>query len=704
MMKENNKDILWRVYLVYFGFILIAILVIGKTLALQFDGMSNVFSTNSGENEVMPTRSVSRIPRRGEILDINYTPLVTSVSFYDIHMDPTVVKQEIFDRDIHELALQLSALYPQKTTGEWERYIRQARSQKKRYLVIKRQATIEERKILATFPIFKLGRLKGGFIDSDETIIRKRPHGELLRRTLGYYRPEEKKTKALRVGIEGAYNDWLGGEFGEEIEQKYGNGWKKTGQIVREAVEGANVVTTIDLEIQEVAHAELQRQLQQQNAKNGVVIVMEVKTGYIKAISSLSKGVDGAYYETFNHAIGSKEVPGSTFKLASLMALLEDKKVSVHDKVDANGKYRFYDVEMTDHDGGFGKITIQEAFEKSSNVFSKIVYDAYKTNPTGFISRLRSFGIGDTLGLPMRGEVEPVMYYPGHANWSGISLPWMAVGYEVQMTPLQTLAFYNAVANNGRFMKPQFVKEIRRGQELVTSFAPIAIREKICSDATVKTLQNCLAGVVQNGTGRALRSAYLDIAGKTGTARILNDDNSYGEKGSYKYQASFAGYFPADEPIYSAIVVISAPTSEIYGARVSGTVFAAIANKVYASTLKYHQAINEANELKKEMPVSKSGNRSDIEKMFRYMKIPFSAGVEGDWVTTARKESFVEFQERFVGVDTVPNVVGMSAKDAVYLMERTGLKVRLEGYGTVVQQSVAPGTKVFNTTVQLILK
>lgn len=703
-MKENNKDIMWRVYLVYAGFLLIAAVVIVRTFMLQFEGITNVFSTNSGMDEKMPTRSVARVPRRGEILDINYNPLVTSVSFYDIHMDPTVVKQEIFDEKVHDLAIQLSGLYPHKTTGEWERYIRQARAQKKRYLSIKRQATIEEKKILSTFPIFELGRLKGGFIDSDETILRKRPHGELLRRTLGYYRPEEGRTAALRVGIEGAYNEWLGGEMGEEIEQKYGNGWKKTGQIVREAVEGANVVTSIDLEIQEVAHSELQKQLQLQNAKNGVVIVMEVKTGYIKAISSLTKGVDGNYYETYNHAIGSKEVPGSTFKLASLMALLEDKKVSVHDMVDANGKYRFFDAEMTDHDGGYGKITIQQAFEKSSNVFSKIVYDAYKTNPTGFISRLRSFGIGDTLGLPIKGEVEPVMYYPGHANWSGISLPWMAVGYEVQMTPLQTLAFYNAVANNGRFMKPQFVKEVRRGQEVVQAFAPIVMREKICSDATVKTLQKCLAGVVQNGTGRALKSAFLEIAGKTGTARILNDDNTYGEKGSYKYQASFAGYFPADEPIYSAIVVISAPTSEIYGARVSGTVFSAIANKVYASTLKYHQAINEAKELRKEMPISKSGNRNDIEKMFRYLKVPFTSLAEGDWVTTAKKETFVEFQERFVGVDTVPNVIGMSAKDAVYLIERTGMRVRMVGYGTVVQQSIAPGAKVYNGTVELTLK
>jgi len=701
---KENKIISFRVHLIYVGFILIMLLALGKTAALQLEGRSEIFTTNDGVQEKMPTRTVKREPRRGEILDVNYNPMVTSVSFYDIHMDPTVVDQKIFDEGINELAQGLSEMYSIRSASEWERYIRSARAQKKRYLLIKRKATIEEKKQLATLPIFNKGRLKGGLIDSEETIVRKRPHGELLKRTIGYYRAPEKKKGELRVGIEGAFNEYLAGEFGEEIEQKYGNGWKKTGQIIRESVEGANVITSIDLEIQEVAHTELERQLRNQDAKHGSVIVMDVKTGFVKAIASLTKATDGNYYESFNHAIGTKEVPGSTFKLASLMALLEDDKVKVSDKVNATGEYHFYNNVMKDHDGGYGTITIKEAFEKSSNVFTKIVHNAYKGNQEAFVNRLKSFGLGDSLGLDIRGEVKPTLYHPKHPNWSGISLPWMAVGYEVQQTPMQTLAFYNAVANNGKFVKPQFVQEIRRGQEVIKKFEPIVLHNQICKKSTIQVLKSCLEGVMTNGTGRALKSSFFTIAGKTGTARILNADNSYGDKGSYKYQASFVGYFPADDPIYSCIVVISEPKSEIYGARVSGTVFAAIANKVYASRLKYHDAINEQKQRIAEAPISQNGNRSDLEKLFRSFKIKHSIMDDGEWLTTTKKEEKIELEQRLVSDGIVPNVIGMSAKDAVFLIQKTGMRVKLIGYGTVYQQSVLPGTSVSEGTVILHLK
>lgn len=702
-MKEN-KSIYLRAYLIYFGFVLIMAIVIGKTVMLQFEGRSEVFTTNDGVQEKMPTRTVKRIPRRGEILDANYNPMVTSVSFYDIHMDPTVIEQKLFDEGINELGQGLSEMYPVRSASEWERYIRSARSQKKRYLLIKRKATIEEKKELSNLPIFNKGRLKGGLIDSEETIVRKRPHGELLKRTLGYYRAPERRKGELRVGIEGAYNNYLAGEFGEEIEQKYGNGWKKTGQIIRESVEGANVITSIDLEIQEVAHTELERQLRNQDARHGSVIVMDVKTGFVKAIASLTKASDGNYYETFNHAIGTKEVPGSTFKLASLMALLEDDKVKITDQVNASGEYHFYSNVMKDHDGGYGTITIKEAFEKSSNVFTKIVHNAYKGNRESFVNRLRSFGLADSLGLDIKGEVKPTMYYPSHPNWSGISLPWMAVGYEVQQTPMQTLAFYNAVANNGKFMKPQFVQEVRRGQEVVQKFEPVVLHNQICRQSTINILKSCLEGVMINGTGRALKSSYFTIAGKTGTARILNADNTYGEKGSYKYQASFVGYFPADEPMYSCIVVISEPKSDIYGARVSGTVFSAIANKVYASTLRYHEAINEHKQRLAEAPISQNGNRNDLEKVLRSFKVQHTIHDDGEWLSTTKQETSIDLERRYVGTESVPNVVGMSAKDAVFLIQKTGMKVKLVGYGTVYHQSVMAGTTVSDGTVVLQLK
>lgn len=703
-MKNDNKDIYWRAYLIYFGFVIVMLVAIIKTFSLQFEGKNTVFTTNTGFEEKMPTRTVQRTPRRGEILDVNYTPLVTSVSFYDIHMDPTVVPQELFDKEINELCTELAKHFPEKTASEYQLYIRSGREAGKRYLLIKRKATIEERKLLRSFPIFNKGRLKGGLIDTDETVIRKRPHGELLKRTLGYYRPKEGSKSDLRVGIEGAFNEYLSGEPGMEIEQKYGNGWKKTGQIMRESLEGANVVTSIDKEIQEVAHSELELQLKLQGAKNGSVIVMDVKTGFVKAIVSLTKASDGNYYELYNHAIGTKEVPGSTFKLASLMAALEDGRININDKVNSTGNYRFYSSELTDHDGGYGMITIQQAFEKSSNVISKVISKAYRGDSQAFIDRLKSFGLSDSLGLDILGEQKPTFYYPGHPNWSGISVPWMSVGYEVQQTPMQTLAFYNAVANNGKLMKPQFVQEVRRGGELVKRFEPIVLRDKICSQKTIAVLKGCLEGVVKRGTGRALQSSLFTIAGKTGTARILNDNAEYGEKGERKYQASFVGYFPAESPIYSCIVVISAPSQDIYGAKVSGTVFSAIANKVYATQLKYHKAINEKRKQLKEVPSMSAGNRTDLEKVMRTMKIPFSLNEDKEWMTAEREENKILLYGRYIGKTTVPNVRGMNARDAVYLIEKTGMKVQVKGYGTVVSQSVEPGTKVVDGVVVLTLK
>ena len=700
-MTEEKKDIVWRAYLIYFGFVILMLIVVGKTAAIQFEGGEPIFLSSSNGTEKMPTRTVLKEPRRGELLDFNYTPLVTSVSFYDIHMDPTVVDQKIIDTELADLCRELAKKYPVKTAKEYEYMIRKGRANGSRYLLIKRRVTNEERQALRKFPIFKLGRLKGGLIDNEETIIRKRPHGDLLRRTLGYVKPRP-NAEPLKIGLEGAFNDYLKGEPGEEIEQKITTGWKKIGQVTKEAVEGADVITTFDMEIQEVAHSELLTQLQTQGAKNGCVIVMDVKTGFVKAMVNLTRGEDGNYYESFNHAIATKEVPGSTFKLASLMALLEDKKASLSDIVNSTGEYKYYGYRLTDsRKWGYGQITLQHAFEKSSNVISKVVYDAYKDNPEAFIERIKSFGLDQELGISIPGEVAPTIPEPGDDKWSGISLPWLSIGYEVQQTPLQTLAFYNAVANNGTFMRPIFVKEVRRGNQLVKQFEPEVFKKDICSKSTLTELKKCLEGVVEKGTGSDLKSAYFKIAGKTGTAQL----NTTKDKAERKYLASFAGYFPADDPIYSCIVVVAAPTRDIYGATVSGTVFTAIANKVYASKLEYHEPINSNGDKASEIPVSADGNRYDLIQSYKKLGVPFNSSTDKAWVTTKTGDTKVELQERYAGKNTVPNVIGMTAKDAVYLIESTGMVVNIQGYGKVVSQSMDPGTPVFKGgIIQIELK
>lgn len=703
-MKER-KDIYWRAYLIYFGFVALMLLGFFQTVSLQWQDAANEFNLSQENSSKIPTRLVKRIPRRGEILDANRTPLVTSVSFFDIHMDATVVDEKVFLENIGKLSRGLAELFPDMTASDYERMIRRARMQKNRYLTIKRKATNDERRKLRELPIFNLGRLKGGLIDTEETIIRKRPQGELLRRTLGYIQNNADGT-ILRVGIEGAYDAYLTGEEGAEIEQRISTGWKKTGQIVKDAVEGADVITTIDKEIQEVAHSELYRQLEIQGARHGSAIVMEVNTGHIKAIANLTRGKDGAYYESYNYGVGTKEVPGSTFKLASLMAALEDKKIKLTDTVGAYGEYRFYDAKLSDSKtGGYGNITIKNAFEVSSNVIAKVIFNAYRNEPETFIKRLRSFGIGDPLGIDLLGEPTPTLYAPGSSHWSGISIPWISVGYEVQQTPLQTLAFYNAVANNGRLVRPLFVSEIRRNGQIVKRFEPVVLRNNICSERTLRIMQSALEGVIERGTGSELKSAYFPIAGKTGTARILNSDLRYGNKGEQKYQASFVGYFPAKAPLYSCIVVITAPNKDIYGASVSGTVFSAIANKVYASTLRYHKAVNEGKKVKGPLPQSYSGYSHDLKTVFRGLRIPYSTKVQSDWVNTKADEKEILFQARPNMRNAMPNVVGLTAKDAVYLIEKSGMIATLKGTGKVVQQYPYAGSSIIKGGIaQIVLQ
>lgn len=683
-----------RAHAIYGLFLIALIWVLVKTFMIQAkqdDGKYLLRDKKTGK--YISARDVFKMPRMGQILDCNGTALVTSVSTYNIYMDPTAPDDEVFNKDISDLCEKLAVIFPQMTAREYEINIRRGRARKNRYLLLKKKATNEQRKYLHQLPIFKLGRNKGGLIDSEENIQRKRPFGDLMKRTLGYYQKIDNKPE-LRVGLEGAYYEYLAGEPGIEVEQRIATGWKKTGKIIKNAVEGANIVTSIDKEIQEVAHSELYRQLKSQKARNGCVIVMDVRTGFVKAIVNLAKSEDGNYYELYNQAIGTKEVPGSTFKLASLMAGLEDDKFKITDTVQAASSYTFRGKTLTEAKRhNYGRISIQQAFEKSSNVISKIIYKAYKDEPQEFIRHLDEFGLTEPLGVEIQGEPVPTVSRPGTKRWSKISLPWMAVGYEFQQTPLQTLAFYNAVANDGKLVKPQFVKEIRRGAEVVKTFSPVVLRQKICSISTLETLQNCMVGVMKNGTGKKLTSSYFEIAGKTGTAQIMND-KSAGES-ERVFLASFVGYFPVKNPLYSCIVSVEAVGENVYGSVMSGTVFSAIANKVYASRLKYHKAINEKGKRKFDIPYTKDGNRYDLKNTLKELHIPYIQNTEEEWVGTTRNKSSLEFHKRLISKGLVPDVIGMTAKDAVYLIENSGMNVRLIGAGKIMKQSIKPGSQVY---------
>ena len=688
-MSKDRKYLYNRAYLIYFGFVGIMVLVLYSTLNLQFNGPGVAYATQEGE---LPTRVADRIPRMGQILDHNEVPLVTSVTFYDIYMDPTVVDEDVFDEKISELCGGLHRLYPEKSAYEYEAQIRKARANGVRYLLIRRKVTNAARKKLRKLPIFDLGQMKGGIIDNIEVILRKKPFGNLLNRTLGYFKIQNLHD-TLRVGIEGAYYDYLKGEQGKEIEQRISSGWKRTGKIIKDAVEGADVITTIDKEIQEVAHSELEKQMIYMDAQHGSVILMEVETGYVRAIANLTKTSKGRYSESFNYAIGHLEVPGSTFKLASIMAGLEDERFKITDKVNATGRYNVGGDGMSDANNGmgYGVITIQKAFEKSSNVILQLMNRSYRNDPEVFIERLKQFGLTEKLGIDLEGEPRPKVSQPGDANWSALSLPWTSVGYEVMQTPLQTLAFYNAVANKGQLVRPLFVEKIKRHGQVIKTFKPVVLNPEICSAHTLRILQNCLEGVMIRGTGKQLKSSLFTIAGKTGTAQ-LRGDAGYRDDKQKSYQASFVGYFPAKKPIYSCIVVIARPVRAYYGAAVSGTVFAEIANKIYASALQYHRAVNDPRAtLATDVPMLKCGNSKDLTYLLKQLNVRYQLNSSSEWVQSDTTDQRLQVQRKAILDKKVPNVSGMSAKDAVYLLESRGLIVRLMGRGQVYSQSISSG-------------
>ncbi|MEZ4937195.1 MAG: penicillin-binding protein [Crocinitomicaceae bacterium] len=673
-------------YLYYIFFVLFMVAIVVKVFAIQYDSIGDFLKDDDLEEKVFEIPAI-----RGDILAEEGEILSTSVPIYEIRMDVKTVKKELLDEKVDSLGMVLTNLLQIKTPREWVTYIRENRDNQ--FLLIKRKVPHDIKGELEKAPIFSLGPNKGGFIAIPQ-IIRKRPNGALAARTVGVIRES-----GVNVGIEGAFNTFLAGTPGKELRKKVSGGWKPIpNEIQQDPVTGYDVWTTIDLTIQDVAETELERQLQEQDAKLGCVIVMEVETGKIKAIANLSKGTDGKYYEDYNHAIGRSTEPGSTFKLASIMALLEDGKMSLNDLVNAKGKYKFYDSYLHDSKpGGYGMISLKKAFEVSSNVIAEAVNNAYKNTPQDFVDRIKSFGLGDPLGILLKGEPDPTIRNAGDEGWSGISIPWMSIGYEVRLTPLQILTFYNGVANNGVVMKPYFVSKVMDGNKTIQTYGSEILNPRLCSPSTLVAVKSCLEGVVENGTGKSLQAASFKIAGKTGTARIAQNSAGYGNDKDVKHQASFVGYFPADNPKYSCIVVIAAPNKDIYGSKVSGTVFTKIANKVNATSLNFHEAINDLPNVNS-IPKIKNGRVSDLKSAMKMAQIKY--GVEGsdfDWGVSNESDSKVKIEKRYIG-PTVPNVVGMGLKDALYLLENRGLVVVASGVGRVTSQSVEAGSEVIKGT------
>jgi cell division protein FtsI (penicillin-binding protein 3) len=690
-----KKDIIWRVGLIYTAVLLVAILVVGRVVGLQlFEG-----DKWRSKAQTLSMRDVTVYANRGDICADDGRLLASSLPHYQLRMDfrASGLTDEVFRANVDSLALCLSKFFRDKSAKEYRRKLWNAkyRTKSNRYVLInRRKINYNQLKEIKKFPLFRLGKNKGGLICEQEN-VRVQPHKNLATRTIGYLRKGDVIDERVgKVGIEGAYESELKGVDGISVMQKMSGRWLPDNMV--EPKDGNDLITTIDVNFQDVAESALHQQLIKYNAHHGSAILMEVETGAIKAIANL--GLDEkskTYKEIYNYAIGEATEPGSTFKLASMMALLEDGYVGPMDSIDTgNGVYRFYREKMRDsHHGGYGKLTVQEVFEKSSNIgISRLVDEHYKTKPRSFIDRLYEFRLHEQLDLEILGEGTPKIKYPDDPSWSGVSLPWMSIGYAVELTPLQTLTFYNAIANDGKMMKPKFVKELRYHGDVVRTFDNEVLKSKICSNETLEIVQNMLQGVVQRGTARNLRNPNYKIAGKTGTAQIADKNKGYKFK---QYQASFVGYFPADNPMYSCIVVINGPDKRkgFYGNQVAGPVFKTIADKVYAKSYSMHPNKEEEMESGAKVPISLNGNKADLDKVFQGLDIEVAnKEIESEWVITSRKDSVIEYKYRRVKKFLVPNVKGMGIQDALYILENAGLKVTVRGVGSVSKQSLRPGS------------
>ncbi len=546
-----------------------------------------------------------------------------------------------------------------------------------------------------------MGQYKGGFI-ALQTNLRIQPHVSLASRTIGYTTQGEGGNV---VGIEGAFDEELKGTEGVRLMQRLnGNIWMPVhdGNEV-EPKDGMDVVTTIDVDIQDVAESALLKQMIRYEVDHGTAVLMEVSTGEIKAIVNLERNSKGQYRESYNYAIGESRAPGSTFKLASVIALLEDGYVDLEDTVNTgDGVIQYYDKKITDTKrGGHGVITVKEVFEVSSNVgISKLVTDFYTGKEEKFINRLYSMNLNNRLGLDIKGEGEPEIKYPGDKLWSGVSLPQMSIGYEVRLTPLQMLTLYNAVANNGKMVKPKFVKGLMYHGDWVKTFDTEVLKQSICSRSTLRKAKEMLEGVVERGTARNLKNENYKIAGKTGTAQIANKETGYADKSKISYQASFAGYFPADNPKYSCIVVVNTQSKIFYyGNLVAGPVFKEIADKVYATNFEMHDNLNLAltEENFENIPYTKNSSRDELKFTLTDLGIAVEdQEVSSDWVITTKLDSSVRLSNRIITENLMPNVKGMGIKDALFILENMGLSVAFEGRGTVLSQSVTPGARISN--------
>ncbi|TWJ04326.1 cell division protein FtsI (penicillin-binding protein 3) [Mucilaginibacter frigoritolerans] len=692
-----RTNILARIYLAFGLILLFAGAVVVQLYRVQF--------VQGKKWRAMATTLTTRYQTveaaRGNIFSNDMSLLATSVPEYELHMDmlaPGIVDDKVFNEKVDSLALKLSQLYGDKSQRQYVRILRDARNDSSRYELIRRRVTFQELKQIRKFPIFNLGKYKGGLIVVEQN-QRVFPFRTLAARTIGYKNDNVKNA----VGLEGAYANYIEGESGKRLMQRMAGGaWMpvNNGDEEIEPKEGADIISTIDVNFQDVAQDALKKQLIKTQADHGCVVLMEVATGQIRAISNFTRTKDGDYKETYNYAISDAADPGSTFKLASYMTAFDQHKIDTNTLVNAeNGTYNMYYKgkllkTFKDAEAGNFVMTAKRAFEESSNVaIVKFISSHYGDNPRQFTDNLYALHLNERLVLQIPGEAKPVIKNPSNRSWSKLTLPEMAYGYEMHMTPLQMLTLYNGVANNGKMIAPIFVREIQRMGSTVEQFQARVINPQMCSEATLGKMKSMLEGVVQEGTGKTIiKNSLYSVAGKTGTAQIANGSSGYGVNKTY--QASFCGYFPANHPKYSMIVVINHPTQGSYlAAYVAGPIFREIADRVYASDLEMNQAAPMHYAGNSNLPQIKKGNPRALKQVYNKLGVKplYASNTPASGIDTSNGIAYEDVNYKS-GV--VPSVIGMGLSDALYILGNAGYKVAVRGSGTVTNQSVSGGSVI----------
>ena len=689
---DIKKDILWRVHLCFLIMIVLGVVVIGRTVYIQ-RVQGNYWKSMSNKQHL---RYMDIDAERGSIYSEDGNMLSTSIPVFDVYIDFGAdglrdKSGKRFYSNLDSLSLDLSNLFKDQSKTYYKKLLQVQYKKRARYFLLKKKISFEDYQVLRDLPLVREGRNKSGFI-MEVRDNRINPYVLLANRTIGLSRGDTSKN----VGLERSYDSVLKGQTGQRLMRYAAGTYIPVDGAEIDPENGKDVITTIDTYIQDVAENALLKMMDQNSAIHGSCIVMEVKTGKIKAVANLGKRPDGTYWEDYNYGLGMRTEPGSVFKIATLIALLEDKYVDTSTIVDCEGgQKRFYGLRIADSHLGAHNLTVSEAFARSSNVaFAKLADEYYHNQPQKFYDHLCKLRLDRNSGIDIVGTPNPLIKSPSNKHWGKTTIPFMAHGYEELETPLNLLMVYNAIANNGTMMQPYLVNSINDMGIAVKSFKPKVLIDKICSDEVLGKLRGCLEGVVtrEHGTAHMLQSNLYEFAGKTGTAVTAMDNRGY-NKSSKIYQTAFMGYFPAKDPVYSIAVVIqnSNESKHIYGASVSGPVFKEVADRLYATRIAKVPFTTAQSSVDKNA-YQFYGLKNDINKIFSVFNYhETDSATSGSWRSTIVQDGNVKLLADNIAVKgtKVPDVTGMGLKDAVYLLENMGLKVSASGRGKVTSQSLA---------------